>query len=312
MEPHSQQRLSSALRAGPARSTRIRTRRRALIGWSFLAPAFLLILIFHLIPAAYAIILSFTEHDSISAPEFIGLANFGALMKDRLFINAMKNTLFYLLVTPVLLVVSLLVAVLVNRRLLGVNLFRVAYYLPVVTPAVATAIVWSFIFRSPNGLLNQFLQQLPFVTAPIHFLTSSTLALPSVMSVEMWKGIGYYMVIFLSGLQAIPSELRDAAVVDGANPVQEFFYITLPQLWPSITFVAIVSSMAALRAFDLPYIMTGGGPGHASETMVMRIYTEAFERLNIGYAAAEGVVLFLITLGISYLNMRMLERRDMT
>ena len=312
MEPHPQQRVRTAPRAGQARPARRTACRRAAVGWSFLAPAFLLILLFHLIPAAYAIILSFTEYDSISAPEFIGFANFRALMKDRLFVNALKNTLFYLLVTPVLLVVSLLVAVLVNRRMLGVSFFRVAYYLPVVTPAVATAIVWSFIFRSPNGLLNQFLQQLPFVDGPIHFLTSSSLALPSVMSVEMWKGIGYYMVIFLAGLQAIPSELRDAAVVDCANAVQEFFYVTLPQLWPSITFVAIVSSMAALRAFDLPYIMTGGGPGHASETVVMRIYTEAFERLNIGYAAAEGVILFLITLGLSYVNMRMLERRDMT
>lgn len=286
---------------------RRRAVRNFVTGWAFLLPAFALLAVFQLIPAVLAVALSFTDYHATDSPTFTGLANYARLLEDRYFLTALRNSLIYLLVTPVIIVFSLAAALLVNREIRGIRFFRAAYYLPVVTPVVATAIVWRFLFASPDGLLNGLWMSLPFVKQPLHFLTSSTLALPSVMSVELWKGVGYYMVIFLAGLRAIPSELHDAARVDGASAWQETVRVTIPQLRPSLTFVAVISGMAALKAFDLPFVMTGGGPAHSSETLVMRIYTEAFEYLNIGYAATQGVILLLVTMGLSYINLRLME-----
>ncbi len=255
-----------------------------------------------------AIWMSFTDYNMITDPSFVKFDNYTQLFQDDLFWKTLTNTLIYLVgVVPALVIAPIFLAVLVNQKLKGIAFFRSAYYIPVVTSLVVAGIAWDWVYKE-NGLLNYVLDLLNIISEPIPWLTSTQTALFAVMVVTVWKGLGYYMIIYLAGLQSIPDSLYEAADIDGANWWQKMIRITIPMLMPFVLIVTIMSSIAAMKVFEEIYVMTGGGPLHSSETLVFYIYTEAFDRLNMGYASAAGVILFLLTLVFSLINLKVMGK----
>jgi putative chitobiose transport system permease protein len=286
--------------------------RRNRAAYLFLTPAVAFLVVFMLIPLLQVIYFSFTDYDLLTAPTWVGLENYTRLFQDPVFWQSLLRSLTYLIVTPILIVLSIILAIVVNRPLRGMTFFRALYYIPVVISAVAIGMIFDFVFSEPSGLINGLLRQFGLIERPIHFLTDPDLILPSIMSVTIWRGIGYYMIMFLAGLQSIPEELYEAAAIDGANRFQQHIYVTVPMLRPVITFVAVISSIAALRAFDEIYILTNGSGGllDAGLTTIFYLYRQAFDFLNIGYAAAIAVVFTALTMVFSLINLRFLERRS--
>ncbi len=278
---------------------------QALVPIFFLIPACSIVGMFVIYPAFKAIYLSFTNFNMISDASFIGLDNYRKIMADPFFHAALKNTLLYLIVVvPVLVVLPILLAVLVNKAVPGIAFFRAAIYLPVITSLVVSGLVWKWVYEE-KGILNYFLLATGITDNPVAFLTDPACALFSVMAVTIWSGMGYYMVIYLAGLQAIPRHLYEVAEVEGVSKFQQLIYITIPLLRPSIAVVSVMSSIAAMKVFEEVYVMTQGGPLDATKTLVFYIYESAFSEFEMGYAAAIGVVLFLITLVLSTINLRL-------
>ncbi|TCT21754.1 carbohydrate ABC transporter membrane protein 1 (CUT1 family) [Melghiribacillus thermohalophilus] len=277
----------------------------------FLLPGCMILGAFIFYPMLQAIWLSFTDYNMIvPAPNFVGMENYEALFQDDLFWKTLTNTLIYLVcVVPALVILPIFLAILVNQKLKGIGFFRSAYYIPVVTSWVVAGIAWEWVYAE-NGVMNFLLQSIGIIDDPVHWLTSTNTALFAVMAVTVWKGLGYYMVIYLAGLQAIPDDLYEAATIDGASWWQKTIRITIPMLTPSIVIVSVMSSIAAMKVFEEIYIMTGGGPLNSSKTLVFFIYQEAFDKLNMGYASAAGVVLFLITLVFSIINLLIARKKE--
>ncbi|MBC5637655.1 MULTISPECIES: sugar ABC transporter permease [Ornithinibacillus] len=283
-------------------------RTNKLTPYLFLLPGCLILGAFIFYPMLQAIWLSFTDYNMITEASFVKFDNYQNLFQDALFWKTLTNTLIYLVgVVPALVVIPIFLAVLVNQKLKGIAFFRSAYYIPVVTSLVVAGIAWDWVYKE-NGLLNYVLELLNIITEPIPWLTSTQTALFAVMVVTVWKGLGYYMIIYLAGLQSIPESLYEAADIDGANWWQKMTRVTIPMLMPFVLIVTIMSSIAAMKVFEEIYVMTGGGPLHSSETLVFYIYTQAFERLNMGYASAAGVILFLLTLVFSLINLKVMGK----
>ncbi|HEY4602041.1 MAG TPA: sugar ABC transporter permease [Cerasibacillus sp.] len=283
-------------------------RTNKLTPYLFLLPGCVILGAFIFYPMLQAIWLSFTNYNMVSEPDFIKFDNYENLFQDELFWKTLKNTFIYLIgVVPALVIVPIFLAVLVNQKLKGIGFFRSAYYIPVVTSLVVAGIAWDWVYKE-NGLLNYVLDLLGIIAEPIPWLTSTDTAIFAVMVVTVWKGLGYYMIIYLAGLQSIPTSLYEAAQIDGANWWQQHTRITIPMLMPFVLIVTIMSSIAAMKVFEEIYIMTGGGPLHSSETLVFYIYKEAFDRLNMGYASAAGVVLFILTLIFSLINLKVMGK----
>jgi putative chitobiose transport system permease protein len=275
-----------------------------------MAPAALILGVFLVLPVAMAFYLSFTRYNVLTPAVWTGLANYQRLLSDPVFWKSLLNAVLFLLgVVPALVILPLFLAVLVNRSLPGISFFRAAYYLPVVVSMVVAGLMWKWIFAE-NGMLNYLLMAvLPgLIKAPIPWLSQPETALLAVMAVTVWKGLGYYMVIYLAGLQTIPQDIYESAALDGATAWQQTTRLTMPLLLPSIAFVAIVSSISALKAFTEIYVMTKGGPLNSTTTVVYYLYEQAFENLNMGYANAVGMVLFVIILVFSIVNLRFFEQ----
>lgn len=269
----------------------------------FLLPALLALTLTVFYPALRAFYLSFTryEYDLTQPPLWIGLENFYRLWGDALFWQTLRNTLLYLIgVVPVLVVAPLGLAILVNQTLRGIRWFRVAYYTPVVISMVVAGIAWKWLYAD-NGLLNQVLQAIGLPRVP--WLTSPAWSLASVMAVTVWKGLGYYMVIYLAGLQAIPVDLYEAAAIDGSDGLRKHWDITVPLMRPYLLLVAVISAISATKVFEEVYIMTQGGPRNSSKTIVYYLYEQAFKNLEMSYACTIGLVMFLIILGLSVLRL---------
>lgn len=280
------------------------------VPYLFLLPAAVVLGVFLVWPLLLAFALSFTQYNALTPPEWLGLANYQRLVGDALFWKSLAVSFLYLLgVVPALIVLPLFLAVLVNRSLPGISFFRAAYYLPVVVSMVVAGLMWKWIFAE-NGVLNYLAQlALPWLMSePVAWLSRPETALAAVMAVTVWKGLGYYMMIYLAGLQTIPQELYESAAVEGATAWQQTMRITVPLMMPSIAFVAIVSSISALKVFTEIYVMTKGGPLASTTTTVYYLYEQAFENLNMGYANAVGMVLFVIILVFSILNLRFFEK----
>ncbi|MBE9101062.1 carbohydrate ABC transporter permease [Vacuolonema iberomarrocanum] len=308
------------------RSFRKLTLTQQLTPYLFLAPALLILGLTVFYPAVQAFLLSFTryEFDITQPPIWVGLDNFQRLLGDEVFWETLVNTLLYLVcVVPLLVILPLLLAILVNRALPGIHWFRAAYYTPVIISMVVAGIAWNWLYTE-NGLFNQFLSWfatgmlnwLPDIDrfAPlvnglvalregIPWLTSPDLALFSVMAVTVWKGLGYYMVIYLAGLQSIPKDLYEAAAIDGSDGWQKHWDITIPLMRPYLLLVGVISAIAATKVFEEIFVMTQGGPRNNSKTIVYYVYEEAFENLEISYACTIGLVLFLIILALSILRL---------
>jgi putative chitobiose transport system permease protein len=290
-------------------------RKRTATAWGFLTPALVLIGLSVLIPAAMALLMSFSQAGlDVSEPlRFVGLANIRRLLADPMFFRVTGTTFLYLLgVVPPIVVGALALAVLVNRQLPGIHWFRGALYTPVLVSIVVAAIAFRWIYAE-NGLINGWLTALLGSRFdPIGFLTSPLLALPSVMLVTLWKGLGYYMVIFLAGLQGISPDLYEAAALDGSEGLRKHLDITLPLLRPYITLVAVISAIAATKVFEEVYLMTQGGPADSTRTLVYYVYDQAFAELEISYACTIGLALFLIVLMLSLVRYLFAGDRGLT
>ena len=280
--------------------------RHSLVAWAFVLPALLLISVSVLLPALMALVMSFSSTGlDVSEPlQFVGLANFERLITDPMVCRVLITTFLYLAgVVPPIVLSSLGLAVLVNQGLPGRDLLRAAFYTPVLVSVVVAAIAFRWLYAE-NGLINGWLAALlQEAFTPIGFLTSPLLALPAVMLVTLWKGIGYYMVIFLAGLQGIPRELYEAAELDGSHGWRQHLDITLPLLRPYVTLVAVVSSIAATKVFEEVFLMTQGGPADATRTIVYYVYDQAFAELEISYACTLGLALFLLVLLLTLLRL---------
>jgi len=279
---------------------------RRITPYLFLLPALIVLGLTVFWPALQAFYLSFTqyEYDLTQAPQWVGLANFRRLWSDAVFWKTMGNTLLYLIgVVPILVVAPLGLAILVNQKLRGINWFRASFYTPVVISMVVAGIAWRWLYAE-NGLFNQFLAQLG-IKEGIPWLTSPDWAIFSVMAVTVWKGLGYYMVIYLAGLQSIPAELYEAAALDGSDGYWKHWDITVPLMRPYLLLVAVISAISATKVFEEVYIMTQGGPRNSSKTVVYYLYEQAFSDLEISYACTIGLVLFLVILGLSILNLKL-------
>ncbi|PSN20537.1 lactose ABC transporter permease [filamentous cyanobacterium CCP5] len=279
--------------------------RRSLTPYLFLLPATIALGLTVFWPALRAFYLSFTSYgfDVTQNPEWVGWENIQRLLQDAVFWKTVGNTLIYLVgVVPVLTVAPLLLAILVNRALKGISWFRVAYYTPVVVSMVVAGIAWRWLYAE-NGLFNQTLTGLGLLKTGIPWLTSPQLALLSVMMVTIWKGLGYYMVIYLAGLQSIPADLYEAAAIDGSDGWQRHWDITLPLMRPYLFLVGVISAISATKVFEEVFIMTQGGPLNSSKTLVYYIYEQAFQELNINYACTMGLALFLVIVCLSALRL---------
>ena len=277
----------------------------------FLLPALLILGLTVFWPALQAFYLSFTSYEDIAQPpQWIGITNFLKLWQDAVFWQTLTNTFLYLVgVVPILVIAPLGLAILVNQKLGGMNWFRAAYYTPVVISMVVAGIAWKWLYAE-NGLLNQFFkgvgifsEGIPWLTSPSKILGILPISLASVMAVTVWKGLGYYMVIYLAGLQSIPADVYEAAAIDGSDGIRKHLDITIPLMKPYLALVAVISAISATKVFEEVYIMTQGGPLNSSKTIVYYLYEQAFSNLEISYACTIGLVLFLIILGLSVLRL---------
>jgi putative chitobiose transport system permease protein len=278
-----------------------------------LTPGIILLLVFTFYPIVYGLPLTLTNYSIIDKTKWIGFKNFERAFHDPDFWISLKHSLLYVIVVPVIQFLSILMAVLVNNKLRFVNFFRIAYFVPVVTSMVAAAIAWKWMYEE-QGIINYLLQMIHLISKPISFLVEPSIALYGVMLVTIWKGLGYYMMIYLAGLQSIPSELTEAAKIDGANPWQVTWRITFPLLMPFVLLCSLLSVMGAFRVFDEIFIMHGPSGEPVSSTLVSSLYTYkiAFINFEFGYASAVGLILSLIILVFTLLMFRFTRKGGMT
>ncbi|MFI2564218.1 carbohydrate ABC transporter permease [Paenarthrobacter sp. NPDC089714] len=292
------------------RGNRKQARRNTLIGWTFILPNFIGFLAFTLIPVLAAFALSFMEWTSFSAPKWVGLANFQRMFASDSFWIALRNTVVYALGhVPLTMALALLLAMLLNRKLKGIGFFRVAIFFPYITSLVAVAVVWNMLFSPDNGPINQLLHAIGIANAP-GWTSSSDWALPAVIITSVWRDMGYYMVLYLAGLQAIPTELYEAAEVDGASAWQRFWNVTIPSLRPTTFFVVVMLTVSSFKVFDLIVVMTNGGPGRSTTVLSQLIYQEGIGEGKFGYSSAISLVLFLIVLTVTVLQFKIQQRRE--
>ena len=255
-------------------------------GVLFLILPMSLFLLFSVYPMVYAAYLSLTSFSFTQAPKFIGLANFNRLISDNIFQIAFTNTAIYALgVVPAGIVLALLLAVLLNQKIRGITIFRVAFYLPVVTSSVASGMIWLWMYAPDTGLVNAILE--PLGIHGLRWLLDPNMALFAVMIVAVWKNLGYTMTIFLAALQGVPAHLYEAAEIDGASAWDKFWVITVPLLRPATFFIFVTSVISAFQVFGSVFVMTHGGPGYATTTIVHQIYLNAFRFLRMGYDQGE-------------------------
>ncbi|HEY3266526.1 MAG TPA: sugar ABC transporter permease [Armatimonadota bacterium] len=314
-------------------------RREARAAYGFLAPAMALFVVFVFIPVVAALYLSFTRYDIFHQPLWVGMDNYRALVHDEVFRQSLANTAYYAACTIIPgMSLSLLLALILNAKLRGITFYRAAYYLPVVTSLVAVAMIWMWMFQPASGLINQTLANAwepmvrwlghametlsfghlghawaSYATAQPSWLGTPdgpklfgtfplSLTLRSLVIVALWSGLGWNMVIYLAGLQGIPVELYESAILDGAGPWARFRHVTWPLLKPTTFFIFVTSVIGASQVFGTVYVMTNGGPNNTTTTIVHQIFQNAFAFLKMGYASAMAFVLFLIIFAISMFN----------
>jgi multiple sugar transport system permease protein/alpha-1,4-digalacturonate transport system permease protein len=297
--------------ADPPPSRRNPSRRRAtLVGWSFILPNFIGFALFTLVPVLAAFVLAFMHWDAYNPPSWAGLHNLARLLRDENFWVALTNTALYALGhVPLTLALSLGLALLLNQKLRGIAFFRVALFFPYVTSLVAVAIVWNMLFNPTSGPVNQFLHLIGIADPP-GWTSSPTWALPAVIITAVWKDMGYYMVLFLAGLQAIPREYYEAASVDGATGWRKFWNVTVPCLRPTTFFVLVMLTISSFKVFDLIFVMTQGGPGRSTLVLSQLIYQVGILDGDFGYSSAVALALFLIVAAITVFQFRLQQRRE--
>ena len=283
-------------------------RQEMFTAYLFLLPNILGFLIFSSIPVVTTFSISLLDWDLIRRPTFVGFDNYIKLLTDdQVFRKVLVNTGYYVLGTvPASIILSLLLALAMNSSVRGISIFRAVFFIPVISASVAVAMMWRWIFNTDYGLLNLWFTSVGLPRIP--WLSSTAWAMPALIIMAVWKSLGFNMIIFLAGLQGIPAQLYEAASIDGANRWHRFRFITVPMLAPTTFFVLVISVIASFQVFDLAFVLTKGGPGDATNTMVMYIYNQAFQFFHMGYAAAVAWVLFAIIFGITLLQTQLQKR----
>lgn len=267
---------------------------QTLKAYAFMTPALLVIFVFTIVPIIGSLILMFYDYSVLGTTKFVGFGNFVKAFQDREFIISLKNSVLFVVIVPVIQILSILLALLVNRKLPGMNIFRTLFYIPVVTSMVAVSIIWGFIFDT-NGIINTALQDWGWISQPLGFLNSKNTAMLCLMFITVWQGLGYYMMMYLAGLQSIPAELSEAARIDGASAWQTIYKIKIPLLKPYVWLCSLNSIISAIGVFDVVFVLTKGGPNNATMVINYYSYTKAFEDFQFGYAAAIGMVQAVLT-----------------
>lgn len=285
-----------------------RTLRDPLTGLLFVLPMLVLFVVFRFAPALGAAGMSVTDYKISGEWSFVGADNYARLLDDPNFLSSLKVTLLYVVIyVPLTVLVALGTALLLNTVVFARGLFRGMLFLPYVTSFVLAAVIWKWMYEF-DGLINGLLAKVD--VGPVGFLQESSLVLPALATVSVWKGFGYSMLILLAGLKSIPQSYLEAAVVDGASTWQRFRQIVLPLLRPALFFVIVIETIGAFQTFDTIYVMTGGGPARASYTLIYGLYDQGFRFFDFGYAATLGVVLFALVLVVSLIQRRLLDREN--
>jgi multiple sugar transport system permease protein len=291
----------------PAPKGSKRRRSDTLWGYFFIAPQLFGLLVFVLIPMLSVFFLSVMEWDGLGEMSFVGLSNFTEQFASSEFRVALLNTAYYTVIAvPSGIGLGLIVATILNK-VRGKTFYRLFFFMPYITSTVAVAVIWIWVLNADFGLVNAYLQEWFGIQGP-KWLSNRTLVIPSIAMVAVWQGLGFNMVIFLAGLQSIPTTYSEAARIDGANRMQVFRHITLPLLSPTIFFVLIISIIGSFQVFDLAFVMTQGGPGKASYTLVYHLYSLAFEDFTFGASSAAAVILFAIILSLTLFQFRFQRR----
>ena len=298
--------VGGAVSTRPAVSRRLRRAQKMLIAYSFIAPNFLGFAVFTLGPILFAFVLAFMHWDGSNPLTFAGLDNFWRLFSDKAFIAAFWNTIVYTIFSvPFTLACALALAALLNRKIYARNFFRTVAFFPYVASLVAIAVVWNMLFNPEMGPVNMALYTLGVDPANLPgWAADRHWAMVTVILFGIWKSMGYYMVIYLAGLQGINADLYEAASLDGANAWQQFWFVTVPQLAPTTFFVTIMLTIQSFKVFDQIYMITQGGPGTATLVLVYHIYNEAFISWDLGYSSMVALVLFVLVLMVTVIQFR--------
>ncbi len=282
--------------------------RQAFEGWLFIAPVMIGVLAFYFVPIVVSLYVSLTNWDGLTTADWVGLRNYERLFtRDRYFRDSLRNTLFYVVGhIPLTIGLALILALLCNRKVRGVIWFRTAFFIPVITNVVAISLVWSFFFAPRSGTLNWFLSL--FGIGGPSWLSNSQWAMPAVIIVSVWFGVGFPMIILLAGLQGIPEMYYDAAKIDGASAWARFRYVTLPLLTPALFFLSITQFISSFQVFGIIYVLTGGGPANATSVYIYYIYQNAFQNSRMGYASAMAWILFAVIATITFVQWKLQKR----
>jgi putative chitobiose transport system permease protein len=274
--------------------------KRPFAAWLFLAPALVLLAVFAFWPVLFGSVLAFTDFSLVRPTHWVGLDNFRAIFHNEMFVTGLRNSLVFLLIVPCVQLGAIALAVLVNNQLPGIRLFRAAYYVPVVTTVSVVGIMWGFMFHE-QGALNYVLG------TRIGWLQDDTFALAAIMFVTVWRGLGWYMVMYLAALQSVPQEMQEAAILDGASRWQRFWHITVPMLRPTIMVCTILSVLGALKAYQEVDVLTQGGPMNSTFTALYYAYDQGLKHLKLPRALAASFIVSLICIGIALLCLRYLK-----
>lgn len=284
-----------------------RTRRQVIEGWVFILPVVVGILAFQLVPVLVSVYASFTNWTGLSTPRFIGLDNYLRMPSDPLFVSTVLNTLYFSIgYIPLSIVIGLVLALLCHGKLRGMRIFRTAFFVPYVVNIVAVSLVWFWFYAPTQGVINGMLSTVG-VQGP-EWLTDPTWAMPAVILVSVWQGVGYPMIVLLGGLQGIPPSLTEAATIDGASALRRLWSVTLPLLSPQLFFLTITQTIASFQIFGIIFVMTEGGPAGATTVYIYYLYQNAFAFGRMGYASALAMVLFAFIGLITFIQWR-LQRR---
>ncbi len=278
-----------------------KSRRETMIGWLFIAPAALCFVLFMLIPTFMALGMSFTSYNVFMPTRFVGFGNYARAFQDTYFLIALKNISAYVaMYVPSVVVFSFLLAVLLNNKVHGIKLFRVLFYLPCLTSTVASAIVWKWLMNPSNGFLNKLLSafQLPASA----WLNESRTAMFSIVIICVWSTLASNIMIYLAALQNVPGSVYESARLDGAGKMRQTFQITLPLVAPTTFFVLTMALIGSFQVFDQIYVLTSGGPAHATTVPMYMVYTNAFKESQMGYACAQAMILFVMIMAVTTLQ----------
>ncbi len=284
-------------------------RREARAGFFFVAPSVIGFLVFVLGPVVAAAVISFTKYDILTAPQFIGFGNYTRMFSDERLIKSYANTLIYVVAAVILInAIGLVLAVLVNQRLPGVirQILRSVFFFPSLVALVYVSVIWQAMFQKDTGIINYYLVQVG--GSRVDWLNSANGSVLSVIIVDTWRNVGFAMLIFLAALQEVPKDLMEAADIDGARPWTKFRRITLPLISPAVFFNITITVIGAFQIYEAIIVLTGGGPGDSSRSIVMYIAEQAFQKYNMGYASAIAMTLFAIILGVTLLQFRVRRR----